>query len=122
VVRLTLPENLPAGPSSTSHRPISRSTPQTATKLREKLGYLLGNLYLKGIEPNCSQSRGIEDFSSLGQELKQLEKPPNRVRFKGDFGGKVTSQRGTKSSYMTPNKIPKKSSSKLRQENHNKEL
>jgi hypothetical protein len=128
VVRLTLPENLPAGPSSTSHRPISRSTPQTATKLREKLGYLLGNLYLKGIEPNCSQSRGIEDFSSLGQELKQLEKPPNRVRFKGDFGGKVTSQRGTKSSYMTPNKIPKKSSSNSAEkittrssENHHKE-
>jgi hypothetical protein len=28
------------------------------------------------------QSRGIEDFSYLGQ----LEKPPNRVRFKGDLG------------------------------------
>jgi hypothetical protein len=27
-----------------------------------------------------------------------------------------------RSSYVTPNKIPKKSSSKLRQENHNKEL
>jgi hypothetical protein len=86
------------------------------------LGYLLGNLYLKGINPNRSQSRGIEDFGSLGQELEHLKKPPNRVRFKGDFGGKVTSQRGTKSSYMTPNKIPKRSSSKLCQENHNKEL
>jgi hypothetical protein len=48
----------------------------------------LGNLYLKGIDPNRSQSRGIEDFSSLGQELEQLEKPPNQVRFKGDLGAK----------------------------------
>jgi hypothetical protein len=52
------------------------------------MGYLLGNLYLKGINLNCSQSRGIEDFGSLGQEIQQLEKPPNRVRFKGDFGAK----------------------------------
>jgi hypothetical protein len=43
------------------------------------VGYLLGNLYFKGIDPNCSQSGGIEDFGSLGKELKQLEKPPNRV-------------------------------------------
>jgi hypothetical protein len=86
------------------------------------MGYLLGYLHLKGIDPNRSQARGIEDFGSLGQELEHLEKPPNRVQFKGDFGGKVTSQRGTKSSYVTPNKIPKKSSSKLRQENHNKEI
>jgi hypothetical protein len=49
------------------------------------MGYLLGNLCLKGIDPNHSQSREIEDFVSLGQELEQLEKPPNRVRFKGDF-------------------------------------
>jgi hypothetical protein len=46
----------------------------------------LGNLYLKGIDPNCSPSRGIEDFGSLGQELEQLEKPPNRVQFKRDLG------------------------------------
>jgi hypothetical protein len=52
------------------------------------LGYLLGNLSLKIIDPNRSQSRGIEDFGSLGQELKQLEKPPNRVRFKGDLRAK----------------------------------
>jgi hypothetical protein len=49
------------------------------------MGYLLGNLYLKGIDPNRSQSRGI---TSLGQELAQLEKPPNRVRFKRDLGAK----------------------------------
>jgi hypothetical protein len=57
-------------------------------KLREKLGYLLGNLYLKGINPNRSQSRGIKEIVSLGQELGQLKKPPNRVRFKGDLGAK----------------------------------
>jgi hypothetical protein len=50
------------------------------------MGYLLGNLYLKGINPNRSQSRGIEEITSLGQELTQLEKPPNRVRFKRDLG------------------------------------
>jgi hypothetical protein len=42
----------------------------------------LGNLYLKGIDLKRSQSRGIEEITSLGQELAQLEKPPNRVRFK----------------------------------------
>jgi hypothetical protein len=52
------------------------------------MGYLLGNLYLKGIDPNRSQSRGIEEITSLGQELNQLEKPPNRVRFKRDLGAK----------------------------------
>jgi hypothetical protein len=50
------------------------------------MGYILGNLYLKGIDPNRSQSRGIEEIASLGQELAQLEKTPNRVRFKRDLG------------------------------------
>jgi hypothetical protein len=48
----------------------------------------LGNLYLKGIDLKNSQSRGIEDFVSLGKELEQLGKPPNGVRFKGDLGAK----------------------------------
>jgi hypothetical protein len=39
----------------------------------------MGNLYLKAIDPNRSQSRGIEEITSLGQELAQLEKPPNRI-------------------------------------------
>jgi hypothetical protein len=52
------------------------------------LGYLLGNLYLKGIDPKRSQSRRIKEIASLGQELTQLEKPPNRVRFTGDLGAK----------------------------------
>jgi hypothetical protein len=48
----------------------------------------LGNLYLKGIDPNRSQLRGIEEIASLGQKPAQLEKPPNRVRFKRDLGAK----------------------------------
>jgi hypothetical protein len=56
------------------------------------MGYLLGNLYLKGIDPKCSQSRGIEEIASLGQELAQLEKPPNRVRFNRDLGAKSPSK------------------------------
>jgi hypothetical protein len=48
----------------------------------------LGNLYLKGIDLKRSQSRGIEEIASLGQELTQLEKPPNRVGFKRDLGAK----------------------------------
>jgi hypothetical protein len=47
----------------------------------------VGNLYLKGIDPN-SQSRGIEEIAFLGQELAQFEKSPNRVRFKRDLGAK----------------------------------
>jgi hypothetical protein len=35
---------------------------------------------------NRSQSREIEEIISLGQELGQLEKPPNCVRIKGDLG------------------------------------
>jgi hypothetical protein len=46
------------------------------------------SLDLKGIDPNCSQSRGIKEIVSLGQELGQLEKQPNQVRFKGDLGAK----------------------------------
>jgi hypothetical protein len=47
-----------------------------------------GNLSLKGIEPKRSQSKGIEDLGPLGHELEQLEKPPNRGRFKGVLGAK----------------------------------
>jgi hypothetical protein len=76
------------GQPSTYHRPISRITPRIAAKLRGWLGYLLGNLFLKGIDPTRSQSKGIADLGSLGQELKQLEKPPNRDRFKRILGAK----------------------------------
>jgi hypothetical protein len=48
-------------------------------------GYLLGNLSLKGIEPKRPQSKGIANLGPLGQEL---EKPPNRDRFKEVFGAK----------------------------------
>jgi hypothetical protein len=46
----------------------------------------MSNLSLKGIEPNRPQSKGITDLGPLGQELEQLEKPPNRGRFKGVLG------------------------------------
>jgi hypothetical protein len=48
----------------------------------------MGNLYLKGIDLNRSQSRGIEEIASIGQELAQLGKPPDQVRFKRDLGEK----------------------------------
>jgi hypothetical protein len=94
---------------------------------------------------DCSETSGITGLP-LGKPLPQRNRPetltikrnqrnhlsrsrtrPTRKTTKssliqGRFGGKVTSQRGTRSSYVTPNKIPKKSSSKLRQEKHNKEL
>jgi hypothetical protein len=73
-VRPPLPEKQPAGQTPTSSRPICRITPQIAAKLWEYLGYLLGNLYLKGIDPKHSQSRGIEKIASIGQELVQLGK------------------------------------------------
>jgi hypothetical protein len=62
----------PAGQTPTSSCPISRITPRIAAKLWDYLGYLLGYLYLKGIDPKRSQSRGIEEIASLGQELAQL--------------------------------------------------
>jgi hypothetical protein len=48
----------------------------------------MGNLSLKGSEPNHPLSKGIADLGPLGQELEQLEKPPNRDRFKGVLGAK----------------------------------
>jgi hypothetical protein len=68
--------------------PISRITPQIAAKLRGWLGYLLGKLFLKGIDPKRSQSKGITDLGPLCQELEQLEKPPNRDRFKEVLGAR----------------------------------
>jgi hypothetical protein len=76
------------GQPSTSHRPISRINPRIAVKLRGWLGYLLGNLFLKGIDLKRSQSKGIVDLGPLGQELEQLEKPPNQDRFKGVLGAR----------------------------------
>jgi hypothetical protein len=88
VVRPPLPENLAAGQPSASQRQISQFTPRIAAKLRGYLGYLLGNLSLKGISPKRSQSKGIADLGPLGHELEQLEKPPNRGRFKRVLGAK----------------------------------
>jgi hypothetical protein len=76
-VRPPLPEKLVVGQSSTSHHRISRFTPRIAAKIWGYLGYLLGNLSLKGFKPKCSQSKGITDLGPLGHELEQLEKPPN---------------------------------------------
>jgi predicted component of type VI protein secretion system len=75
-------------------------------KLRVWLGYLLGNLFLKGIDPKRSQSKGITDLGPLGRELEQLKKTTKSRPIQGGSWGKVTSQRGTRSSYVTPKKNP----------------
>jgi hypothetical protein len=80
------------------------------------LGYLLGNLYLNVIDSNRSQSRGIKEIASLGQELAQLEKPPNRVRFKRDLGAKSPAKEAQDPHTRHPPKNFKKSSSKHRQQ------
>jgi hypothetical protein len=86
------------------------------------LGYLLGNLFLKGIDPKHSQSKGIADLGPLGQELEQLEKPPNRDRFKGFLGQGYQPKRHKVLIRDTQQESCKKSSSKLCHKNHNKEL
>jgi hypothetical protein len=48
----------------------------------------MGNLSLNGIKLKRPQSKGITDLGPLGQELEQLDKPPNRGRFKGVLEGK----------------------------------
>jgi hypothetical protein len=50
----------PAETTSSSNQSISRFTQRIATKLRWKVDYLLGNLYLKGSILKCIQKRGIE--------------------------------------------------------------
>jgi hypothetical protein len=88
---------------------------------------------------DCSETSGIAGLPP-GQPLPQRNRPESltikrsrRNRFSRSrtrstrktaksspirrrFGGKVTSQRGTRSSYVTPTKDPKKSSSKHRQQ------
>jgi hypothetical protein len=84
------------------------------------LGYLLGNLFLKGIDPKRSQSKGIPDLGPLGQELEQLKKPPNRL--KGILGARSPAQEAQGPHRDTQQESRKKSSSKLCHDNHNKEL
>jgi hypothetical protein len=89
-----------------------------------------GNSWVTSWE--TSTSKELTRIAHNQEELKRNHLSRSRTRptrkttksspIQGRFGGKVTSQRGTRSSYVTPNKIPKKSSSKLWQENHNKEL
>jgi hypothetical protein len=78
----------------------------------------LGNLYLKGIDPKRSQSRGTEEITSLGQEHAQLEKPPNRVRFKRDLGAKSPAKEAQDPHSGHPPKTPRN----LPQNTANKEL
>jgi hypothetical protein len=100
------PKNLAAGQPSTPHRSISWITPLIASKLRGWLGYLLGNLFLKGINPKCSQSKEIVDLGPLGQELEQLEKPPNRDRCKGVHGERSPTKEAQGPHTWHPNKNP----------------
>jgi hypothetical protein len=55
----------------------------------------------------------MEEIISLGQELTQLEKPPNRVRFMGDLGESHQPKR---------HKILIHDTQQNPQEKHNKEL
>jgi hypothetical protein len=87
-VRPHCPENLAAGQPSTSHRPISQFTPTDCGETSRIAELPLGNLSLKGIELKRPQSKGIADLGPLGEELEQLEKPPNQGRFKGVLGAK----------------------------------
>jgi hypothetical protein len=84
----------------------------------------LGNLYLKGIDPKRSQSRGIDEIASLGQELAQLEKSPNRVRFKGDLGQSHQPKRHKiliRDTHQRPQEIILKTPPTKSSENHHKE-
>jgi hypothetical protein len=83
----------------------------------------LGNLYLKGIDLKHSQSRGIEEIASLGQELAQLEKPPNRVRFKRDLWASHQPKRHKnliRDTHQKPQEIVLKTPPTKSSENHNK--
>jgi hypothetical protein len=82
-VRSRLPEKLVAGQPSTSHCPISGFTPRIAEKL---WGYLVTSLASsppKESHRNALNQRESPDLGSLGHDLEQLEKPPNRRRLKG---------------------------------------
>jgi hypothetical protein len=124
-------------------RPFQKTYPQVNPQLPSS--------DLPNHSTDCSETSGIVGLPPI-QPLPQRNRPesfriksnrrnclsrtrtrPTRKTTKsspiqGRFGGKVTGQRGTRSSYVTPNKIPKKSFSKLHQEittksseNHHKE-
>jgi hypothetical protein len=89
------------------------------------LGYLLGNLSLKGIEPKRPQSKGITDLGRLGQELELLEKPTNRGSFKRVLGAKSPAKRHKvlirDTQQESPRKHPQNSAKKIKRkssENH----
>jgi hypothetical protein len=86
------------------------------------LGYLLGNLSLKGIEPKCPQSKGIVDLGPLGQELEQLKNHQIETDSRGFLGQIHQPKRHKVLICDTQLESRKKSPSKLRQENHKKEL
>jgi hypothetical protein len=73
----------------------------------------LGNLFLKGIDPKRLQSKGIADLGPLVQELKQLEKTPNRDRFKGVLGAWSLAKEAQGPHRDTQQESRKKSPSKL---------
>jgi hypothetical protein len=99
-VRPPLPENEPVGQTSTSRivgippgQPLAqRNRPESLTIKRNRRNRL-------------SRSR-----------TRPTRKTTKSSPIQGRLGSKVTSQRGTRSSYMTPTIDPKKSSSKHRQQ------
>jgi hypothetical protein len=72
--------------------------------------------------------KGITNFGPLGQELEQLEKPPNRGRFKGVLWAKSPAKEAQGPHTRHPTRIPqgnalKKSAKKITtkgSENHQK--
>jgi hypothetical protein len=121
VIRPPHPENLAAGQPSTSHPPISRFTPQIAAKLRGKLGYLLGNLSLKGIEPKCPQSKGIVDLGPLVNNSSNSKNHQIETDSRRFLGQSHQPKRHKVLIRDTQQEYYKKSPSKLRQENHKQE-
>jgi hypothetical protein len=121
------------GPFNSMH-PIIPSRKRTR---RSNLNFLAPDL--PNHTTDCSKTSGIAGLPA-GQPLPQRNRPesltikrnrrnhfsrsrtrPTRKTTKSSliqerFGAKVTSQRGTRSSYVTPTKDPKKSSSKHHQQ------
>jgi hypothetical protein len=82
----------------------------------------MGNLSLKGIKPERSQSKEIEDLGHLGHELEQLENHQIKVDSREFLGQSHQPKRHKVLIRDTQQESYKKSPSKLRQENHKKEL
>jgi hypothetical protein len=112
-------ENLAAGQASSFRRPIH---PTDCSKTSRIDGLPPGQPIPRRNRTKTPTIKGNHRFRPSGSRTRATRKTTKSRSIQGSSWGKVTSQKGTRSSYVTPNKNPARNHPKLRQENHKKGL